>query len=42
MLFKFGKCRCLHIGHGNEDAQFTMDGTVRNTTVKEKGLRINY
>ena len=24
MLFKFGKCKCLHTGHGNEDAQYTM------------------
>ena len=21
MLFNFGKCKCLHTGHGNEDAQ---------------------
>ena len=20
MLFKFGKCKCLHAGHGNENA----------------------
>ena len=34
----FGKCKCLHIGHGNEDAQYTMGGIVLNTTVKEKDL----
>ena len=22
MLFNFGKCKCLHTGHGNEDAQY--------------------
>ena len=38
MLFNFGKCECLHTGHGNEDAQYTMGGTVLNTTVKEKDL----
>ena len=38
MLFYFGKCKCLHIGHGNEDAQYTMGGTVLNTTLKEKDL----
>ena len=27
MLFNFGKCKCLHTGHGNEDAQYTMGGT---------------
>ena len=37
MLFKF-KCKCLHAGHGNEDAQYTMGGTVLNTTLKEKDL----
>ena len=35
MMFNFGKCKCLHIGHGNEDAQYTMGGTVLNTTLKE-------
>ena len=38
MLFNFGKCKCLHTGHGNEDAQYTMGGTVLNTTLKEKDL----
>ena len=31
MLFNFGKCKCLHTGHGNEDAQYTMGDTVLNT-----------
>ena len=35
MLFNFGKCKCLHTGHGNENAQYTMGGTVLNTTVKK-------
>ena len=38
MLFNFGKCKCLHTGHGNEDAQYTMGGTVLNTTLREKDL----
>ena len=38
MLFNFGKCKCPHTGHGNENAQYTMGGTVLNTTVKEKDL----
>ena len=41
MLFNFGKCKCLHTGHGNEDAQYTMGGTVLNTTLKEKDLGLN-
>ena len=40
MLFNFGKCKCLHTGHGNEDAQYTMGGTVLNTTLKEKDLEL--
>ena len=40
MLFNFGKCKCLHTGHGNEDAKNTMSGTVLNTTIKEKYLRL--
>ena len=38
MLFNFRKCKCLHTGHGNEDAQYPMGGTVLNTTLKEKDL----
>ena len=38
MLFNFGKCKCLHTGHGNEEAQYTMGGTVLNTILKEKHL----
>ena len=30
--------KCLHTGHGNEDAQYTMGDTVLNTTIKEKDL----
>ena len=43
MLFNFGKCKCLHIGHGNENAQYAMGVTILNTTVKENdlGLPIN-
>ena len=40
MLFNFGKCKCLHTGHMNEDAKYTMGDTVLNTTVKEKDLRL--
>ena len=38
LLFNFGKYKCLHVGHGNEDAQYTMGGTVLNTILKEKDL----
>ena len=38
MLFSFGKSKCLHTGHVNEDAQYTLGDIVLNTTVKEKAL----
>ncbi len=38
MLFNFGKCKYLHTGHGNEDAQYTMGRSGLNTTLKEKDL----
>ena len=38
MLFNCGKCKCLHPGHGNEDAQYAMGDTVLNTTVHENDL----
>ena len=38
MLFNFRKCKCLHTAHGNENAHYTMGGTVLNTTLKEKDL----
>ena len=33
MLFNFGKCKCFHTGHGNEDAQYTKE--------KDLGLTIS-
>ena len=41
MLFNFGKSKCFHAGHGNEDAQYTMGGTVLNTIVKDLALTIS-
>ena len=38
MLFNFGKYKCLHRGHGNEDVQYTMGCILLNTTIKEKDL----
>ena len=40
MLLKFGKCNCLHTGHGNLDINYNMGDTVLCTTVKEKDLGI--
>ena len=42
MLFNYEKCKCLHTGHGNEDAQYTMGGVVLNTTLEEKDLQLTF
>ena len=40
MLVNFGKCKCLHTGHGNLDVNYKMGDTVLGTTVKEKYLGV--
>ena len=38
MLFNFGKCKWIHIGHGNMDEEFKMVGT----TTQEKDLGVTF
>ena len=40
MLFNFGKCKCLHTGHGNVDVSFEMGDSVLGTTVKGMDLGV--
>ena len=40
MLFNFGKCKCLHTGHGNLDIIYNVGDTVLGNTIKEKDLGI--
>ena len=40
MLLNFGKCKCLHTGHGNLDVNYNMGDTVLGTTVKENDLGV--
>ena len=40
MLFNFGKCKCLHTGHGNLDVNYKMGDTVLGATVKKKDLGV--
>ena len=37
-LGTFGKCKCLHTGHGNLDVNYKMGDTVLGTTAKENEL----
>ena len=39
-MFNFGKCKCLHTGHGNLDVNYNMGNTVLGTIVKEKDLGV--
>ena len=39
-MFNFGKCKCLHIGHGNLGVNYEMRDTVQGTTLKEQDLGI--
>ena len=34
LLFSFGKCKCLHTGHGNLGVNHKMGDTVLGTIVK--------
>ena len=40
MLLNFGKCKCLHTGHGNLDVNYKIGDTVLGTTEKEKDLGV--
>ena len=40
ILFNFGRCKCLHTGHGNLDVNYKMGDTVLGTTLKEKDLGV--
>ena len=40
MLLNFGKCKCLHTGHGNLDVNYKMGDTVLGTTVTENNLGV--
>ena len=35
MLFNFGKCKCIHIGHGNMDEEYKMGDAVLGTQEKD-------
>ena len=38
MLLSFGKCKCIHIGHGNMDTECKMGDALLGKTTKEKSL----
>ena len=36
MLFNFGRCKCIHIGHGNMSKEYFIKLYILGTSVKEK------
>ena len=42
MLFNFGKCKCIHIGHGNIDEEYKTGYVVIGRTTEEKDLGVTF
>ena len=42
MLFNVGKCKCIHIGHGNMDKEYKMRDAVIGRTTQEKDLEVTF
>ena len=42
MLSNFGKCKCIHIGHGNMDEEYKMGDAVLGRTTQEKDLGVTF
>ena len=40
MLFNLGKCKCIHIGHGNVSREYAMGNTILGTSVKQKDMGV--
>ena len=42
MLLNFGKCKCIHKGHGNMDEEYKMGNAVLGRTIQEKDLGVTF
>ena len=42
MLLHFGKCKCIHIRHGNIDEEYKMGDAVLGRTTQEKDLGVTF
>ena len=38
MLFNFGKCKCIHIGHGNMDEEYKIGDAVLGTSLRFRAM----
>ena len=42
MLVNFGKCKCIHIGHGNMDEEYKMGGAILGRITQETNLGVTF
>ena len=42
MLLNFGKCKCIHIGHGNMDEEYKMGDVLVGRTTQQKDLGVTF
>ena len=42
MLLNFGKCKCIHIGHGNMGEEYKMGDAVLGRTTQENDLGVTF
>ena len=42
MLFNFGKCKCIHTGHGNRNEEYKIGDAVLGRTTKEKNFGVTF
>ena len=42
ILFNFGKCKCIHIGHGNMDEEYKMGDAVLGRNTQEHDLGVTF
>ena len=42
MLFNFGKCKCIHIGHGNMNEEYKIGDAVLGRTTHKKYLGVTF
>ena len=42
MLYNFGKCKCIHTGHGNMDEEYKIGDAVLGRTTQEKDLGLTF
>ena len=42
MLLNFGKCKCIHIGHGSMDEEYKIGDAVRGRITQDKELGVTF